>query len=345
MNKKIFLIAGGAAALIAATYAGLSVYACNKAEKKLEDWAYDAQIENRLHWSKVSSSPFGGHVSIFDVELDIGDSNAAIRAKEIIVSDLLDEDDRTRIRLQFRGVNAEQEAFSDFRQFSAIAGRNIDRGFANAVGGFQPALNSGLTFVPPFDVDLFVDVDDDAGVVETAINVALPELFDSQISYRLAGQRGLNRQLRTLQRTLTSAENNYQILQSLEELGQAIDRIEIEAIRFTMKDRGLVSRSIALQQRYNTPLDPTRGDADKQRSEHYERQVEQQVKQCERGDLARDLEGVCELISDILLGKEDGFELSIEPKETVRLRDLSKLDDSRTSSRMLARMNLQIDSL
>jgi hypothetical protein len=46
-----------------------------------------------------------------------------------------------------------------------------------------------------------------------------------------------------------------------------------------------------------------------------------------------------------LLGKEDGFELSIEPKETVRLRDLSKLDDSRTSSRMLARMNLQIDSL
>ena len=169
--------------------------------------------------------------------------------------------------------------------------------------------------------------------------------FDSQISYRLAGQRGLNRQLRTLQRTLTSAENNYQILQSLEELGQAIDRIEIEAIRFTMKDRGLVSRSIALQQRYNTPLDPTRGDADKQRSEHYERQVEQQVKQCERGDLARDLEGVCELISDILLGKEDGFELSIEPKETVRLRDLSKLDDSRTSSRMLARMNLQIDSL
>ena len=42
MNKKIFLIAGGAAALIAATYAGLSVYAGNKAEKKLEDWAYDA---------------------------------------------------------------------------------------------------------------------------------------------------------------------------------------------------------------------------------------------------------------------------------------------------------------
>ena len=66
--KRLALIGGGAAVVLTATYFGLSAYSSKQAEKRLEDWVYDMELDDKLSWSSVSASPFGGSVSIARAE-------------------------------------------------------------------------------------------------------------------------------------------------------------------------------------------------------------------------------------------------------------------------------------
>jgi hypothetical protein len=345
MNKRLALIGGGAVLLLTVGYFGLSAYSSKEAQKRLEDWSYDVELDDKLSWVSVSASPFGGRVSISDLELDLGKNQPTLRAAEVVISELVKDDEQTRVRLRFRGIEADSAAFANLRDLGVMAGRGIDRGLARAAHGFEPALNSGLVALKPFDLELFVDIDDDAGTVETEFLVSLPELFDTRFSYRLSNQRGLNRQLSRLESDLADADNIAQFLSSLESLANSLERAEIASVRASFRDRGMVERSIALQQRYNTPLDPTAGSADKQRAAHYEKQVLRIVKECEREVPVKSLDNACELLGKVMLGKEDGLELSLKPSERVRLQDLAKFDNPRTGKRLLERLNPRLDSL
>ncbi|MOA63388.1 hypothetical protein D3C78_1890990 [compost metagenome] len=53
----------------------------------------------------------------------------------------------------------------------------------------------------------------------------------------------------------------------------------------------------------------------------------------------------CDLLEGIMLGKVSGVELSMEPTESVRLTDLTKLDNARQGKRVLERLNPQLNSL
>lgn len=340
MNKRLALIGGGVVLLLMVGYFGLSAYSSKEAQKALEDWSYDMELDDKLSWASVSASPFGGRVSITDLELDLGKNEPPLRAAKVVVSELVKDDEQSRIRLQFRGIEADTAAFANLRDLGARAGRGIDRGLARAAHGFEPALNSGLVALKPFDLELFVDIDDDAGTVEAEFLVSLPELFDTSLSYELSNQRGLNRQLSRLESDLADAD-----LSSLEGLANSLDRAEIASVRASFRDRGMVARSIALHQRYNTPLDPTAGSADKQRVAHYEKQVLRIVKECERETPVKSLDSACELLGEVMLGKADGVELSLKPSDRVRLQDLAKLNNSRAGKRLLERLNPSIESL
>lgn len=338
--KRIALIGGGAVVVLAAAYFGLSAYSSKQAEKEIRDWVYEMELDDQLSWDSVSSSPFGGRISISGVELDAGGDEPSLSIAKIILSELVDSDEQTRVRIKLQGIDAGQQALSGLSRLGRMAGGELGR----AAHDFAPALNSGLMTLKPFDAELFVDVDDADGSLQGELSIALPELLESRVSYRLDNQRNLNRTLRDLPDELAEVEGLYQVLAKLGALDQALKRAEIGRINLSIRDRGMLARSIALQQRYNTPLDPTAGDADRQREKHYQRQVEAVVKDCEGDELGRSLDNLCELVEKVMLGKVDGVELNIEPDEPVRLQELAKLDNSRTAKRLMERLNLELDS-
>ncbi|AHY44924.1 hypothetical protein CXK93_14575 [Stutzerimonas decontaminans] len=347
MSKRLPLIAGAAVAVLVAGYFGLSAYSSSQAEKLIEDWVYEHELEDTLRWKSVSSSPFGGRVTISELQVEAGGREPSLQVAELIISDRSINDERTRLRLRFNGVEADNRALGGLSSLGAMAGGGFGRGMATA-RGFEPALISGLAELKPYDVEIYVDIDDDAGTLETELAVNLPELFDSRVSYRLSNLRDLNRKLQRLSESFGGDDRGQRAFMSeLGELASSVERAELQSASFSVKDRGMAERSIALYQRYNTPLNPTEGSAEKQRKTHYEKVVEQTEKDCSREfkDLPKGMKDGCELLSKALLGKVSGVELKVEPKDRVRLTDLGDLQDSRRSKRLLDRLNPQLDSI
>lgn len=347
MNNRLPLIAGVTAVALTGGYFGLSAYSSKQAEKQLQDWAYETKMDEHLSWRSVSASPFGGRITVADIELNLGKNEPRLQVAELVVSERLVEEKRTRLRLQFNGLQVDDNALGNLRQLGALAGGSLDRSLGRASYGFAPALNSGLAELKPFDLEVFVDLDDTAGTVQSELSVRLPELFSTHFHYQLANVRNFNRDLQRFSERLGDDDKALRTLdRELPELLRDLETAELQSVKVGVKDLGMAQRSIALYQRYNTPLDPTAGSADKQRSEHYERVVEQAEKNCirSRGDLPASLENSCELLGKFLKGKISGVELSVEPVERVRLSDLSRLDGAR-SKRMLERLNPQLESL
>ncbi len=347
MSKRLPLIAGAAVAVLVAGYFGLSAYSSSQAEKLIEDWVYEHELEDTLRWKSVSSSPFGGRVTISELKVEAGEREPSLQVAEVIISDRSINDERTRLRLRFNGVEADSHALGDLSSLGAMAGGGFGRSMATT-RGFEPALISGLAELKPYDVEIYVDIDDDAGTLETELAVDLPELFDSRVSYRLSNLRDLNRKLQRLSESFGGDGREQRAFMSeLGELVSSVERAELQSALFSVKDRGMAERSIALYQRYNTPLNPTEGSAEKQRQAHYEKVVERTEKDCSREfkDLPKGMKDGCELLRKALLGKVSGMELKVEPKERVRLSDLGDLQDGRRSKRLLDRLNPQLDSI
>ena len=347
MSKRLPLIAGAAVAVLAAGYFGLSAYSSSQAEKLIDDWVYEHELEDVMRWKSVSSSPFGGRVTINELHVEAGGREPSLQVAEVIISDRSINDERTRLRLRFNGVEADTRALGSLSSLGAMAGGSFRRGMT-AARGFEPALISGLAELKPFDIEIYVDIDDDAGTLETELSVDLPELFDSRVSYRLSNLRDLNRKLHRLSESFGGDVGVQRAFMSeMGELVSSIERAELQSASFSVKDRGMATRSIALYQRYNTPLNPTKGSAEKQRKAYYETVVAQFDKDCSREykDLPKGMDDGCELLKKALLGKISGVELKMKPKERVRLTDLGDLQDGRRGMRLLDRLNLQLDSI
>ncbi|MDC6657727.1 hypothetical protein OEZ74_25990, partial [Leclercia adecarboxylata] len=161
-----------------AGYFGLSAYSSSQAEKLIEDWVYEHELEDTLRWKSVSSSPFGGRVTISELQVEAGGREPSLQVAEVIISDRSINDERTRLRLRVNGVEADNRALGSLSSLGAMAGGGFGRGMATA-RGFEPELTSGLAELKPYDVEIYVDIDDDAGTLETELAVDLPELFDS----------------------------------------------------------------------------------------------------------------------------------------------------------------------
>jgi hypothetical protein len=348
MSKRLPLIAGAAVVVLAGGYFGLCAYSSQQEEQQLREWAYETGLDEYLSWQSVSSSPLGGRVTISGLELDFGKTEPRLQAAELVISERRIDEQQSRVRLQFNGLSADERALGGLRSLGARAGGSLGRGLGRASPDFAPALNSGLAEFKPFDVELFVDIDDKAGTLATELSVNLPELFSTHIAYQLNNVRDLHRDLQRLSEQLGDDKAGWRLLnRDLPELVQNLERAEISEARFGIKDLGMAQRSIALYQRYNTPLDPAAGNVESQRSEHYARVVEEAEQNCNsnRDELPKGLEDSCELLGKFLRGKIDGVELSIEPEERVRLGDLFAFDNPKRMQRTHERLNPQIDSL
>ncbi len=337
MNRLPLMI-GAAVVVLAGGYFGLSAYSSSQANALLEDWVYDHGLDEQLSWDSVSSSPLGGRVTISGLRAEFGKNQPDLRAEQLVISDRDISDEQTRIRLHFEGVQTDSSALSALN--SLTGGFGLLRGFA-------PAVSSGLTELKPFDLELFVDIDDDAGTLETDLFVGMPELFDSRLSYRLSNLRDLNRTLRRLAEDLGGNASPFGFAGPLGELTSSVERAELERTMLSLQDRGLAARSIALYQRYNTPLDPSAGSAEHQRKAYYEKVVAEAKENCDREvkALPGGFRDACELMSELMLGEVNGIQLTVEPEKRVLLTDLTDLQDERRRERLLDRLDPQLDSL
>ena len=109
----------------------------------------------------------------------------------------------------------------------------------------------------------------------------------------------------------------------------------------------MVKRSALLEQRYATPLDPTAGSADKQRQAWFEKSLDSWQKNCESGMRVKApmLSDGCELMVKLFKGKNDGIQLSVDPKDPVRVMDLMSLFGGGNSRQVLERLNPEVSSL
>lgn len=268
--KQLAMIGGGVALALAAGYFGLSTYSASQAEQQIQDWVYDMELDDKLSWESISSSPFGGRISLHNVELELGDAEPALQIAKVTLSDVIDKEQQTQIRLSLTGVSTSSQALENASALSYWVGGNIGRAARE--------VSPNLTSVKPFDTELFFNINDDEGSLQAEVSVDIPELFAGRINQRISNQRNLNRKLRDVFVEVADADNPNEILAELMSLEKTINRAELEEFSVSLQDRGMLARSIALYQRYNTPLDPTAGDGEAQRQTHYERLVTRERK-------------------------------------------------------------------
>ncbi|MCJ8169460.1 hypothetical protein [Atopomonas sediminilitoris] len=335
--KQLAMIGSGVALTLAAGYFGLSTYNANQAEQQIQDWVYDMALDDKLSWESISSSPFGGRISLHNVALELGDAEPALQVAKVTLSDVIDDELQTQLRLSLKGITTSQQALESASTISYWVGGNLGRA-AREVG-------PNLTALKPFDTELFFNINDDEGSLQAEFAVDIPELFTGRINQRISNQRNLNRKLRDVFVEVADADNPNEILAQLLSLEKSINRAALDEFSVSIKDRGMLERSIALFQRYNTPLDPTAGDVGAQRQAHYERLVTREKKKCSREKVDTYISSACDVLEELLLGKANGIELSYEPEGPVKLQEVLIFSDFKNNKRLWRRMNAQLRTI
>jgi hypothetical protein len=345
MIQKRLLVPAAAVAIVAAGYFGLCAYASKQAQKRLDDFVYDNHLSGAISWDSVSSSPLGGKVVLKGVEFGEGKAGG-LRADKVTLTDLINNDSRSRVRIEATGVQASNGSLQGLQELGAMASMMGMGGGLRGVNSFGPLLSSGRNELKPFDLMLSVDLDDDATRATGETFVDMPDLFTFSASYRMDNVKGLHRAVNDLQHGDKSS--GYEVLGlAVQGVQGAFARAELSDLKVSFKDKGMVKRSALLQQRYATPLDPTAGSADKQRQAWFEKSLDKWQKSCESGmrENAPMLSDGCELMVKLFKGKNDGIELTIDPKDPVRVMDLMSVFGGGNSRRLLERLNPEVSSL
>ncbi|SDI60160.1 hypothetical protein [Pseudomonas panipatensis] len=347
MQKKVWVPAAILVVAVAG-YFGLSAYSSKQAQKRLEDWVYDHGLDESLTWESVSASPLGGTVTLKGVEFSTAKGlDLSVHAERMQLSELIDEDSHTRVRMKVQGVTASPQLLRLFQNYGSMTG------IGRQASGYGPLLSSGRNELKPFDIALYFDADDSEGTAETELSLDLPELFSVETRYGVANLKDFNRSMRRLQKSLDNLRKNpgwpaAAFADSDADFEHILGRAELTEVSLSLKDNGLVKRSVALQKRYGATLDPTAGAADKQRDEYFERTLRNFSKNCESGirDAAPKLIELCEIAVDVANGKRKGVAFSIKPEERVRLADLDKISSGGAASkRLVERLNPEVSAL
>lgn len=222
-------------------------------------------------------------------------------------------------------------------------------GMGGGLGGmnnFGPLLSSGRNELKPFDLMLFLDLDDDATRATGEILVDMPDLFNFSGSYRMDKVKDLRRTVNDLQHVGEMGALEW-IGGAAQGLQGAFARAELSQLNVSFKDKGMVKRSALLEQRYATPLDPTAGSADKQRQAWFVNRLDAWQKGCESKmrKNAPMLSDSCELMVKLFTGKNSGIQLSIDPNAPVRVMDLTNLFGRGNGRPVLERLNPEVSSL
>lgn len=345
-RKKI--IAAVIVVFLVLTYFGLGIYASSQAQERLEAVVDANDLAAQVSWQAVSASPFGGRVTIQNLEFGDGSGGSGLSAYQVKVSDIVGSPNRSRVRIDITGLSFSPSVLNDLQRLAGATelGATLNR--------FGPLSISGRTELKPFDMHFFIDVDDDSQTLNADIAMDVPELFALANKTRIDNQRGLNQVLRSLLTAVAQApRGRFSLATALsgplgDSLAIANARAQLREFELTYKDNGLVPRAVALQKRYNTPLDPGGGPVEQQRETYFAKTTIDMQSGCERSAQASApmLVNGCVLGMDMLNGKSSGLRLTIDAgSDPVRIQELPRLFEPSKITRLLERLKPKVSAL
>lgn len=329
MQKHIKLIAPAVLVVTIGGYFGLGAYASSKAEKQLEDWVYDNGLSGQVSWRAVSSTPLGGTVTIDG--LAIRNENPLvgkidIDVERVAISDYEDSKERKRVTLDIRGIQ-------------------IPTGQQSAVDALKPLLHaSGRSELQPFDLHLKADYKDRERKRSIGLEyrAELPDLLAAEANFEL----GNLPDPAEFSKAVAMAGNPFGG-GMLGALG-ALESIEIGKTSASVRDLGYFARRGQIEQRYKYPVDPLKGDPDRQRKAAREADVAQQLRSCEQ-ELASVLpapEDACAAWVGLANGTGEGARVSIAPERPMRVAEFARVMGApQQLGPMLKRLQLEVDAL
>lgn len=319
--------------VLIAGYVGLKSYAGHVANQRLRDWLFEHHLQDKVSWQSLSSSPLGGTVKLHDVRISDGPS-----IEQLTLADLKNESTHRRGDVQFTGVAFPPDA----------KGRSTALQLP-MVGSLL--LASGRSELEPFSGNLKWNVE--AEDAEVGLSLDLPNLLSIDTSLSLNQVRRLAEDLTEIAQS-AQQEDNRALLSPfglLANLQQGAQRAELRELRIGVRDHGYFKRSLALTRRY-LPLDPAAGDFDRQRDQALSAARQQRLDGCLQdfqrlGNRGKDL---CSGLTELVFNEEDGLQVSLTPKERVRLGDvldvaLTAAQRPGAASGLLDRLNLESKSL
>ncbi|MBP6725828.1 MAG: hypothetical protein KA132_01255 [Thauera sp.] len=329
MQKHIKFIAPAALAVAIGGYFGLGAYASSKAEKQLEDWVYDNGLSGQVSWRAVSSTPLGGTVTIDGLAIRsenplVGKLDIAI--DRVAISDYEDSKDRKRVTLDLTGIQ-------------------MPTGQKSAVDALKPLLHaSGRNELQPFDLHVKADYKDKERERSLGLEykATLPDLLATEASFELSSLPDPTE----LANAAAMAGNPFGG-GMLGALG-ALESIEIGKTSASVRDLGYFARRGLIEQRYKYPVDPLKGDPDKQRKAASEADIAQQLRGCEQ-ELASMLSApkdACAAWVGLVNGTGEGARISIAPERPMRVAEFARVIGApQQVGPMLKRLQLKVNAL
>lgn len=344
INTKLAIaIPAATVVLFAAGYFGLSSYASGKAEKTIRDFLYDYNLENAVSWKSISSSPFGGTITLKGVEFDQQKPYLVeLKADKVVLRDYVDSGKRTRFKIDVSKLDVidEQSAF----------GRMIHDDLFET-----PLVASGQTRLEPQNLSFALDFQPDDSKVQASISLDIPKLFKVETSAELGNINNLL--------ALQYISHAHPALDFLPQKGrrhniygryledtlyQSMQEIQLTRMDFSYRDLGYLKRANLLEQRYNMPLTPVQEDNSKARQTAFNNKYKSMLDECGKKmrNILPDPDKSCKALVGTWMSKEKGLKFSVKPDGRVRLQDFERLDDNeREARRFIERLNLKLSTL
>lgn len=339
-NLNFKMIAPIAVVGVAVGYFALSSYAGSQAENKLKDYLYENRLDSYVAWQSVSSSLFGGTVTV---------KNLTVESREFFPVDLSIE------KLIIKNFKDDRDHISADITLKKIQPTDPDSDFAKAYNNkiFGPLLfASGQTQVAPYDLSASWDYRSDTRSLTSVIDVDLPNLFAVQIKLDLDGVRDLKSALFLTQAhpalgMLPGIPNELLGLdnQAAYKLMNDVKSITLSGLSASFKDQGYLQRANLLEQRYNSILTKVGENTDKKRKELFKNQYENNYAECvkEFDEVYKNSKKACTAVIGTWYSQEKGFQVAMKPSSKVRLEDFDRLQgNKREQSRFIERLNLAI---
>lgn len=325
-------------------YFGLSSYAGNKAEKAIHNYLYDNRMENTVSWKSVSSSPFGGTITLKQVEIDHKNPfPVELKIDKIVIQDYKNDDNHTKARIELSQISP-IDPDSEFGKFLR----------QNLYGA--PLIASGQTHLEPQTIKASFDYRNDKSTLAASLELDAPQLFYADTALELENVRspGSLMYLSSLHPAL-SLMPGFSALQfngifNSRAINQEVDYLlnsHLVRADFSFKDQGYLRRANILEQRYNIELEQIVENPVAARKQAFNKQYQHQLNKCsqELQPYYADIAKACKAVLGTWASEEKGFRVNIKPENRVRLEDFSRLNgDERETKRFLERLSLKIST-
>ena len=337
--KNIKVMIPAAVAVLVIGYLGLSSYASGQAEDRLTAFVSENNLEDTISWKSVSASPFGGTVTVNKVKVE----NENLLPVELLINKVVIKD--------FKNDSKDNSANILFSKIQPIDDENeFGQYYHNEIFGMVKAVNEGKE-IAPYDLHLNWHYQAKNKSLKLGIKASAPNVVESEFEADLENVADLS--------SLSQARYLHPAFNMIPDISggqdrydhraeQRFEKTKVKYLAMQFKDQGYLARLNTLEQRYNLPVSPLKGDADKQRKELVKAQYQAMVSECESNfsDVYDGYKKACAALAATWFSTEKGFRIVVDPKQPVSLSALEDLNASeKKAKKVITDLNISVKNL